>query len=151
MPFQFALLVPAPPAAAFQRSSSPEFPPPYGLINMPEDFGDNNNRAFNVCLWIRSNLRFRLEGDPTNTTEEIASRASTLLEEADTSAFRPSLGIALTAVFCKTTGPERGFRFHESRPGQPLNSASARHMRDVIFQCQPVLGLNTSPDSLRYG
>ncbi|OQV16949.1 hypothetical protein BV898_08954 [Hypsibius exemplaris] len=55
---QPAMLVPVPLATVYQRFPSPEIPPPYGPINMPNDFGDDNNRAFNVRLWVRSNLRF---------------------------------------------------------------------------------------------
>ncbi|OWA54233.1 hypothetical protein BV898_18644 [Hypsibius exemplaris] len=100
---------------------------------MPNDFGDENNRAFNVCLGVRSNLRFRLEEDPMNTIDEIASRASIFLDEADKPAFYRSLSIDFSAIFGKTTEPIRGFRRHKYRPDQPLSPASARYIRDVIL------------------
>ncbi|OQV16948.1 hypothetical protein BV898_08953 [Hypsibius exemplaris] len=75
-----------------------------------------------------------------NSIDEIASRASNFLDETNTPGFRRSLGIAISAVFGKTTGPERGYRLREYRRGQPLSSASARHLRDVILQYQPVFG-----------
>ncbi|OWA55032.1 hypothetical protein BV898_19417 [Hypsibius exemplaris] len=106
------MLVPAPPAAAFQRSSSPEFPPPYGLINMPEDFGDKQP-CIHVCLWIRSNLRFsRRRRSKRTPPRKLRHVHPPYWKKPTHPLFRPSLGIALTAVFSvRLLDPNGGFRF----------------------------------------